>query len=227
MIVHLSNGRSKTVEYGRFDENSEVEPGTIRITEGAQTIHAMMEAHEYETGEGKGYEWTKFHDWMMNRSGYHNTEWTRDHHSVTFIEKCLEHLGRHTIRPEHINKLAENSKIEVQEPTPEVEKIFHAVKKDVILKFHALHKADSVHHTHIVDQVKHLTAYELKEFGVREVEYGTIHIGKIHIGNNHCLHVRVHKYHPGAPKDLEFHSIRMTRDAGIWSHDAPLVYFEE
>ncbi|KAJ3029347.1 UNVERIFIED_CONTAM: hypothetical protein HDU68_012413 [Siphonaria sp. JEL0065] len=225
IVIHLSSGNAKTTEYGPFEGT---DTGTVRVHDGAQTIHAAVEAHEFETDDGKGYEWEKFHHWLIHESGFQNTPWSPDHHSQTFNEKCLEHLSSKTIRPEHISKLSSSSNLDnIQPPTEEATHIFHAVKKDVILKFHQLHHADVVHHTHIFDEAAHLTAYTLKEFGTRDVAFGRVFIGKIDIGNGHYLHVRVHKFHEGAEKEVEFYSIRMTRDSGIWSDAAPLVYFGE
>ncbi|KAJ3072719.1 hypothetical protein HDU98_003031, partial [Podochytrium sp. JEL0797] len=184
-IAYLSSGHAKTVEYGHFEGGT---TGTIRIHDGAQTIHATLEAHEFEIGDGKGYEWSKFEDWIQHHSGYQNSPWTRDHHSETFIADCLEHLLGHTTRPEHITAAHANSKIEVHDATPEAEEIIHKVKHDVIHKFHELHKADTVHHTHMFDKAAHLEAYKLKKFGTRKVEYGTIYFGKVDIGNKQFLH---------------------------------------
>ena len=32
-------------------------------------MHAMLEAHEFETEDGKGYEWEKFKTWILKKSG--------------------------------------------------------------------------------------------------------------------------------------------------------------
>ncbi|ORY41208.1 hypothetical protein BCR33DRAFT_786964 [Rhizoclosmatium globosum] len=222
-IVHLSTGHSKTTEYGLFEDE---EVGKVVVKDGAKTIHAMVEAVEFEVDDGKGYEWDKFHHWIVHKSGYHNTPWSPDHHSVTFIEDCLDHLKKHTIRPNTAAGDAEEKLDNIQDATSEAEAIFDAVKAEVVHKFHDLHKDDLVHHTHIFDKAAHITAYKLKQFGSRELAYGTVYIGKLDIGQGNFLHVRVHKYHPGSPKEVEFHSIRFTRDSGIWSDKAELVWFE-
>ncbi|KAJ3337641.1 hypothetical protein HDU83_008581 [Entophlyctis luteolus] len=241
MVVHLVSGQAKTVEYGHFHGGS---TGEIRTHDGAQTIHAMLEAHEFETEGPKVYTWDQFHHWVIHESGYQNTPWTPDHQSETFIKDCLDHIISNTVRPAHVAALQANSALDVKEPTAEAQEVFRAVKvrlacsfaeqasckheqqHDVIKKLHQLHKMDATHHTHIFDEATHLSSYKLVQFGTREVEYGTIFIGKIGIGNGHFLHVRVHKFHSADPP-LEFHSIRMTRDSGIWSDKAPLVFFEE
>ncbi|KAI9344865.1 hypothetical protein BDR26DRAFT_932450 [Obelidium mucronatum] len=225
LIVHLSTGFSKTVDYDLYTTGSDI--GTIRVLDGAKSIKAMVTAYEFETENGKGYEWSKFHDWILHKSGYEKTKWTNTHNSDTFNDLAVKHLLENTHRPEAFSELCANPHLDnLQAPTPEATKLFNSAKKEVILKFHELRKLDKVHNTHAFDEIEHLTAYNLKQFGTREVEYGTIYLGKIEIAEGKFLHVRVHKYHSGADKEFEFHSLRYTRDCGVWSDKAELVYFE-
>ncbi|KAI8614846.1 hypothetical protein BC830DRAFT_1125409 [Chytriomyces sp. MP71] len=223
-IVHKSDGHSETVEYGHFEEGSET--GTIRIRDGAETIHAMVEAHEFEVEDGKGYEWSKFKEWILRKSGYQNTAWTKDHNSETFNAHCFEHLLKHTSRPERLEKQY-TIKLDVKPANEEAKVVFMAVRADVVIKFHQLHHLDAVHHTHVFQQVGHLECYDVKQYATHEVEYGFEYFGKVAIdAKGNFLHVRAHRFHDPS-KGIEFHSIRMTRDCGIWSDAAKLVYFEE
>ncbi|KAJ3012203.1 UNVERIFIED_CONTAM: hypothetical protein HDU68_001333 [Siphonaria sp. JEL0065] len=229
MIVHLSNGQSKTIDYDLYTEGSDI--GSIRILDGAKAIRAMLLAHEFETGNGKGYEWNKFQEWVLHKSGYQNTKWTNTHNSDSFNDHALKHLLANTHRPESLSALSENPKLENLQPaTPESTKLFLSVKPLVLAKVKQLQKWDDIHNTHAFDDIEGDSSvgavFKLKQFGTRVVEYGTIFFGKVDIGKGRFLQVRVHKYHEGAEKEVEFHSVRFTRDCGVWSEKAELVYFE-
>ncbi|KAJ3332549.1 hypothetical protein HDU76_013860 [Blyttiomyces sp. JEL0837] len=220
IVVHLSDGKAKTVEYGHFENTT---TGTIRIHEGAQTIHAMLEAHEFETN--LGYPWSKFEHWILHESGYQNTPWSVNHQSETFNQLCLEHLNSHCKRPAHAAQAAADAKLDLKAPDADATAVFNAVKHDVIHKVHDLHKSDAVHHTHLFDKSSHLTTYKLVQYAIREVDYGFIYFGKVNIGNNQYIHVRVHKFHDKS-KPLLFHSVRVTRDTAIWGESAKLEFFD-
>ncbi|KAJ1558928.1 hypothetical protein HK405_012722 [Cladochytrium tenue] len=196
VVVHLSDGKAKTVEYGDFDNDG---IGTVRVIDGAETIHAMVEAHEFETEGGAGYPWPTFEKWIVNQSG------------------CK--------RPAHVAHTAQTSKLDLKDPDADAVQVFEAVKNDVVEKLHDLHHKDLVHHTHVLDKLKNVNAYKLVKYGTKTVEYGTIYFGKVYIGARNYVHVRAHKFHD-ASKPVEFHSIHLTRDSAIWSESSELVYFE-
>ncbi|KAJ1569644.1 hypothetical protein HK405_012017 [Cladochytrium tenue] len=146
VVVHLSDGTSKTVEFGDFDDDG---TGTIRVIEGAETIHAMIEAHEFETENG--YPWLEFKKWIINHSGYEKTPISATHSSKTFNDALLQHLNQHCKRPALINAVAANAKLELKNPDQNAIAIFNSVKHNVIEKVHQLHESDAVHHTHIFE----------------------------------------------------------------------------
>ncbi|KAJ3196072.1 hypothetical protein HK101_010173 [Irineochytrium annulatum] len=195
LINITTTGHAKTVEYGHFGGEK---TGTIRIHDGAETIHAMLEAHEFETNPG--YPWAKLEHWILKESD----------------------AGR----PARFSAVTAAAKLQLKPADAGAIAVFDAVKHDAIAKVHELHKKDAVHHTHIMDKAAHIAAYKLILYGVREVDYGHIYFGKIKIGEHQFIHVRAHKYHD-ASKPVTFHSIRITRDTGVWGDSAELCYFDE
>jgi len=68
--------QAKTVEYGHFPPHThESAIATIRILDAAETIHAMLEAHEFEPT----YSWANLEHWIRHESGFVDSPWTPDH----------------------------------------------------------------------------------------------------------------------------------------------------
>ncbi|KAI8643680.1 hypothetical protein BD408DRAFT_341801 [Parasitella parasitica] len=76
----------------------------------------------------------------------------------------------------------------VLDPTPEAKAVFHCVKEKVIDK---LKHEDNVHPDfHVMDDLKKIDFYKLKNYAVEEVSYGYNYFGKIEIDEEKYIHVR-------------------------------------
>ncbi|TPX33911.1 hypothetical protein SmJEL517_g03385 [Synchytrium microbalum] len=220
VVLHLSNGKAKTVEYGHFDPHQN-DYGTIRIHDGAQAIHAFVDALDFDTTGNNGYDWNVFEKWVLGSSGYQNTAWSREHQSQSFIDTVLAHLKSHT-KP--AAPAASNAQpLNVKAPDADANAVFDGVKPKVLHKIQEIHHKDIVHHTHLSQDV-HSKAYKVVQYAVVEAPFGFQYFAKVSIGDVNYVHARAHKFHQGG---TEFHSLYLTRDSAILSKDAPLVYFDE
>ncbi|CEP12416.1 hypothetical protein [Parasitella parasitica] len=120
---------------------------------------------------------------------------------------------------------------DVMPPNEEAKAVFHGVKDDVIKRLHELKHEDNIHDFHVMDDLKKIDTFLLKQYAVEEVAYGYNYFGKIEIEENKNIHVRCHKYHDDPKNErIEFYSILTEKDetgkrTAIWSPEEPLKYF--
>lgn len=48
IVLHLESGHAKTIEYAHFDPDVSA-VGTVRVHDGAQSVHAFVDARQYDT----------------------------------------------------------------------------------------------------------------------------------------------------------------------------------
>ncbi|KAG8948509.1 hypothetical protein FRC04_009718 [Tulasnella sp. 424] len=111
----------------------------------------------------------------------------------------------------------------------QAEKIFGAVKDDVLKKIWDLHQKDVVYNLNEVWKLENIDAYDLISYRVEEVPHGINYYGKIQMTKKEdCVHVRVFRAQEGKGP-IKFHAIqtRPSWDGGaVFTLEDPLRRFE-
>ncbi|KAI8924384.1 hypothetical protein BC831DRAFT_465956 [Entophlyctis helioformis] len=224
LVVHLTDGTSRTIEYHTFD--GAANPGTIKITQSSFKFVLTVTALQFEVNKpGAGYEWAKFEKWVLSKSGFQNTPLVDGSHDQDdFVKACVAHLEATGTRPDFSEKVSSIIKLSLHAPSAEEVQMFNMIKNNIARKIRDLKKTDEEHSTNVADRLPStLTTYTVVEAAVHQVEYGFQHFAKIHVGGDVYVHARLHEFSDG---NIEYHSIDTTRDTAAWSKDTALVYFD-
>ncbi|KAJ3306551.1 Sperm flagellar protein 1 [Kappamyces sp. JEL0829] len=213
IVVHLRDGKSRTVTYTQ--ENS-----SIDVTEGEPEFTGPTTYLEFTTTAPFSYTWTEFEKWVRSSEcGFSNFR-DQTHNCKTFVRCLVEQLTKKTL------KGAESSpsdiKLSVRRPLPKEIAMLESLRADVVARVQLLQDRDKAEGTAIGDGVT-VEAYTVSQVALNKVDYGTIYFAKVEIGNDLCLHIRAHKLHGGK---LEFHSLDTSDLSLTWAAADPLVYFD-
>jgi hypothetical protein len=204
-----------------FTDPPDDKPGFVKITGAASQFKEMITSMEFEDDKEIGYKFSDFEDWLMKKSGYHNSHISETNNQYTFVAVCIEHLTNHCIRYFDVERASLLIPITVHKPTAEQVKYFNQERAEVEARIRDLKKRDKIHKTTVANDVV-VSEFELLSTAEHVVMYGTMHFGKIKIGSN-CIHVRLHQFLNGT---VQFHAIDTTRHSMVWKMEDPLVYFD-
>jgi hypothetical protein len=204
-----------------FTDPIDDKPGFVKITPGAAKFHEMITSMEFEDDNTIGYKFSDFENWLLKKSGYHNTCITEHHNQYSFVPVCIEHLTKHCIRNSSVERVSLEIPLTVHDPSEKQIEMFKNLKGKVKERIELFQKRDKVHNTTVAKGVL-LNTFELMKTAEHKVMYGTMHFGKIRIGND-TIHVRLHEFLDGK---VDFHSIDTTRYSMVWAIQDPLVYFD-
>eukprot|EP00842_Homolaphlyctis_polyrhiza_P004435 jgi/Hompol1/4993/HPOL_001095-RA len=177
-VVHLTDGSSRAIEYHTFDGPNK--PGHIKITHGTVRFILLVKSIQFNIDKSVAYEWAKFENWLLNKSGYENTPLVANTHDQdAFVKHAIAHLQAHTQRPDFTEKASVEIPISVHAPSAKETEIFNSAKSAVQDAIARLKSQDTIHSTHVADKLPStLSTYQVIQSAVHTVDYGFIHFAK-------------------------------------------------